>query len=266
MEKYIHKSIVRHIQMGIRLNPICFQRIDTDPRDGLVTWDEYHAYFLRQKGVPESYIASHANWIDDSQVPLDRLAKGEIFSVHIHRRESIQYHYDQRVRTDELMRDKVQWEEAARTDSMSLTLDEFLAFRHPEASAVNLLSMVDDLLHQFDRNGDDVLQRDEFTHVVADDLDDKWREYVVNKTVLERDAEFRRLMDLDRNGRADRSELLNYIDPRNVRFSRDEAKFLIEMADGNGDQQLTWTEMFAHVGVFVESKLLGRPESFHDAY
>lgn len=29
------------------------------------------------------------------------------------------------------MKDRALWNEAARTDSFSLTLDEFLAFRHP---------------------------------------------------------------------------------------------------------------------------------------
>lgn len=73
LERYIHKTVVRHVQHGIQMNPICFARIDVAPRDGLVTWDEYHAYFLRQKGVSESYIGSH---VEGNHVPLDRLAKG----------------------------------------------------------------------------------------------------------------------------------------------------------------------------------------------
>lgn len=32
---------------------------------------------------------------------------------------------------EQIMKDKALWNEAARTDSFSLTLDEFLAFRHP---------------------------------------------------------------------------------------------------------------------------------------
>ncbi len=62
-----------------------------------------------------------------------------------------------------MMRDKALWAEAARTDSFSLTLDEFLTFRHPESSVSNLLTLVDDLLRQFDEDGDDNLTLDEFS-------------------------------------------------------------------------------------------------------
>lgn len=64
---------------------------------------------------------------------------------------------------EEMMRDKALWSEAARTDSFSLTLDEFLTFRHPESSISNLLTLVDDLLRQFDEDGDDNLTLDEFS-------------------------------------------------------------------------------------------------------
>ena len=45
-----------------------------------------------------------------------------------------------------IARDKASWSEAARSDPDSLTLDEFLAFRHPESSHVTILTLVDELL------------------------------------------------------------------------------------------------------------------------
>lgn len=141
------------------------------------------------------------------------------------------------------MKDKALWNEAARTDSFSLTLDEFLQFRHPESSAVNLLSLVDDLLRQFDEDGDDYLTMDEFSQVSADDLDDKWRKYVITKTVHEREEEFKRLIDLNKNGKADRSELLSYIDPRHPRHALQEAVSLFNVADENNDRRLMLKEV-----------------------
>ena len=142
-----------------------------------------------------------------------------------------------------MMRDKALWNEAARTDSFSLTLDEFLSFRHPESSAVNLLSLVDDLLRQFDEDGDDHLTLEEFSEVSAEDIDDKWRKYVITKTVHEREEEFKRLIDTNKDNKADRSELLSYVDPRHPRHAVQEANVLFKMADQNNDNFLDLNEV-----------------------
>lgn len=149
------------------------------------------------------------------------------------------------------MRDKALWNEAARTDSFSLTLDEFLTFRHPESSVSNLLTLVDDLLRQFDEDGDDHLTLDEFSEVSADDLDDKWRKYIITKTVYERREEFKRLIDTNNDGKANRSELLSYVDPRHPRHALQEAAGLFKLADGNEDQKLTLDEVFVEISILM---------------
>jgi hypothetical protein len=60
------------------------------------------------------------------------------------------------------MRDKASWMEAARSNPDALTVDEFLAFTHPESSAANQLALVDELYDKFDRDGDELLTEDEF--------------------------------------------------------------------------------------------------------
>lgn len=165
-----------------------------------------------------------------------------------------------------MMKDKALWNEAARTDSFSLTLDEFLTFRHPESSAANLLSLVEDLLRQFDEDGDDHLTVDEFSEVSADDLDDKWRKYVITKTVHEREEEFKRLIDTNGDGRADRSELLSYVDPRHARHALTEAVTLFGLADLNRDHRLSLDEMLKHANAFIASKMIGTAENFHDEF
>ena len=73
LAKYINKQICEHIRTAIKMNPMQFAEIDVMPRDGLVTWHEYHAYFLRKRGFDESYIGSHN---EKKHIKLDRKAKG----------------------------------------------------------------------------------------------------------------------------------------------------------------------------------------------
>lgn len=104
LARFINRRIRNHIEASIRNNPIQFSEIDRSPPNGLVTWDEYYAYFLRTLGFDDAFIQQIHNERDSH---LDRKTK------------------------ELLMREKALWNEAARTDSFSLTLDEFLAFRHP---------------------------------------------------------------------------------------------------------------------------------------
>lgn len=88
---------------------------------GEVSWEEYHAYFLRSHGYLESYVNSH----DKKHSDLSRTLK------------------------ENIMRDRARWAEAARNDPDRLALDEFLAFTHPESSHRALLQMVEDLFEKF---------------------------------------------------------------------------------------------------------------------
>lgn len=78
MAKYINKRIKDHIDYAIKTNPMNFAQIDVSPRDGLISWDEYHAHFLRSRGLAESYVINH----DEKQhTKLDRKTKGNFPSV-----------------------------------------------------------------------------------------------------------------------------------------------------------------------------------------
>lgn len=103
LARYINRRIRDHIESSIHNNPIVFSQIDQAPPNGLVTWDEYYTYVLRQLGYDNAFIRQ----VKNRSAQLDRKTK------------------------ELIMRDKALWNEAARTDSFQLTLDEFLAFRHP---------------------------------------------------------------------------------------------------------------------------------------
>lgn len=92
-------------------------------------------------------------------------------------------------------------------------------------------------------DGDERLTIDEFSNVAADDLDDKWRRYMIEKTAFQRQEEFKRLMDKNGDGVADRSELLSYVSPKHPRHALQEAASLFNIADRNKDNRLTLQEV-----------------------
>lgn len=214
LAKYINFKIRDHIDNAIRTNPSTFVEIDHKPRDGLVSWDEYQSFSLRQKGIAETYM------------------KKSLFDT-----------LDRKVK-ESIARDKALWMEAARTDPVSLTLDEFLSFRHPESSTVNLLSLVDEILRQFDIDGDDKLTIAEFSDVVPNEVPDpSTKKIILSQTERERKEEFTKIIDKNKDGKADRGELLSYVDPRHPRYAIQEASALLTIADQNSDRKLTLHEV-----------------------
>lgn len=119
-----------------------------------------------------------------------------------------------------------------------------------------MLSLVDDLLRQFDEDGDEHLTMDEFSNVVADDLDDKWRQYMIEKNTFQRQEEFKRLIDKNHDGIADRSELLTYVSPKHPRHALQEAAVLFNIADRNKDQRLSFQEVRHKSAVKMRIKII----------
>ena len=216
LAQYINKNIIDHIDEAIRLNPREFRRVDISPADGLITWEEYHRFFLKEHGMTEADIDEHN---EIKHTALNRKAR------------------------EDMMRDKARWSEAARTDLFTLTIDEYLSFRHPESSISNLLELVDDLLRQFDQDGDDQLSIEEFSEVNMADDDDLIRKSLISKTVVERREEFKRIIDKNQDGKADRGELLNYVNPKTPRYALQEAATLFSLCDENRDGKLTLKEV-----------------------
>lgn len=162
-----------------------------------------------------------------------------------------------------IARDKAKWSDAARTDPLSLSLDEFLSFRHPESSAANLLGLVDDLLRQFDLDGDEKLTMDEFSNNENnDDSDGEKKKHP--SSVNEKQEEFKRLIDKDGDGIGNRRELLQYVDPRHPRHALQEAATLLALADTNKNGKLSLAEILRNPQLFLDSKMINTSASFDD--
>ncbi|KYM86677.1 45 kDa calcium-binding protein, partial [Atta colombica] len=240
LAKWIHAKITEHITRAMRENVGLFTAIDNNPRNGEVSWEEYHAYFLRTHGFSETYINSH----DKKHSEMPRTLK------------------------ESIMRDRARWAEAARNDPEKLALDEFLAFTHPESSHRALLQMVEDLFEKFDRDGDEQLTEDEFSDLPSEgvglDLREDRQQAIGGSE--DRRKEFRHLIDKNKNGKADRTELLMYIDPRNPRHAIQEAQHLITLSDTNLDGKLDLLEILSKMDLFLDSKMVDTEKSFHDEF
>lgn len=240
LAKWIHAKITEHITRAMRENVGLFTAIDNNPRNGEVSWDEYHAYFLRTHGFSETYINSH----DKKHSEMPRALK------------------------ESIMRDRARWAEAARNDPEKLALDEFLAFTHPESSHRALLQMVEDLFEKFDRDGDEQLTEDEFSDLPSEgvglDLREDRQQSIGGSE--DRRKEFRHLIDKNKNGKADRTELLMYIDPRNPRHAIQEAQHLINLSDTNLDGKVDLPEILSKMDLFLDSKMVDTEKSFHDEF
>ncbi|XP_014290081.1 45 kDa calcium-binding protein [Halyomorpha halys] len=233
ISEYIHKRTTLHIEEAMKENFGLFMSIDKNPRNGVISWSEYHAYFLLTHGVDEEYIRNHP----EKHPGLGRSLK------------------------ETIARDKASWSEAAKSDPDFLTLDEFLAFRHPESSHATLLTLVDDLLDKLDRDGDEMLTEEEFAVLQV-----SGGETLVSQGEVRRRAEFRNVIDTDSNSLADRHELLNYIDPRNPRHAREESETLVTLADTDHDGKLSLQEVLAKMDLFLGSKMIDTARSFHDEF
>ncbi|XP_063231038.1 45 kDa calcium-binding protein isoform X10 [Bacillus rossius redtenbacheri] len=236
LANWINNKVQEHITQALQENFGLFTAIDIQPRNGVVSWSEYHAHFLKQRGFSHEYIHKHK-----SHRTLTRSMK------------------------EAIMRDRASWSEAARSDPDHLTLDEFLAFRHPESSHAAVLALVDELLDKLDRDGDEVLTEEEFSSLQAEGDGEKEGETLMQGKE-ERRKEFKEVIDRDKNGKADRTELLRYMDPKNPRHAREEARSLLALADTDSDARLSLPEILSKTDLFLASKMVDTARSFHDEF
>ncbi|XP_046396321.1 45 kDa calcium-binding protein-like isoform X2 [Ischnura elegans] len=179
---------------------------------------------------------------------------------------------DNNPRNEAIARDRASWSEAAHSDPDALTLDEFLAFRHPESSHATILALVDEMLEKFDRDGDGQLTETEYSRFVWDEgaeeeaIEDRNRREGEVQREEERRKEFREQVDADKSGHADRRELLKYIDPSNPRHAREEAETLMVLSDADHDGHLSLREVLNKMDLFLGSKMVDAARSFHDEF
>merc|ERR1712137_328802 len=230
LQNWIISKVKEHIQGALRENIFLFTSIDTLPRNGRVSWEEYHAWFLKKNGLNASEFLN----LDEKDPKLRTL------------REKIAW-------------DQAAWSETAKTEPDFLNLDEFLSSRHPESSSSSLLSKADDIIGEYDRDADETLTWEEYSSIPINSI-------LVKYTEDKREEEFYNFIDRNRDGKLDKKEILAYVDPRNPRHSHLEAMALMQLSDANGDSQLSVDEMISSAGIFLASKVINTETNFHDEF
>ncbi|CAG0886183.1 unnamed protein product [Darwinula stevensoni] len=209
---WIYGRSLQQVTQILRDNLITFTSVlDMDPRDGMVSWGEYVAYFLKERKINLKE--------KDPEKVMDLL---------------------NRTLKEELMMEKASWYEAARGDPDALNIDEFLSFRHPEQSHSLLLQVVDNVASGLDFDGDGMLSLEEF---LALKLEDLGTENAKIQALFSGDLkETFKVMDTSGDGSLSRREVLEYVDPRNRAHSLRVAKWLVKQADENQDGVLSFQE------------------------
>lgn len=149
---------------------------------------------------------------------------------------------------------KAAWSEAARSNPDALNIDEFLSFSHPESSHSALAQQMEEMIGRHDDDGDGVISLNEY-------LDDPFVDFTPEELET-RKKRFKEL-DADGNSRADRREILTFLDPKQVAQAKEEALRLITMADNDADGFLSWPEVEEHAKLFLDSKWISPERAFH---
>ncbi|KAL7644170.1 UNVERIFIED_CONTAM: hypothetical protein RMT77_004996 [Armadillidium vulgare] len=232
---WIGIRIKEHLTQALQDNIFIFTAIDIKPRNGVISWEEYFHYFLKNRGYSEEFIKEHYS----SLKGMPRELK------------------------EAIMREKAAWSQSVRDDPSRLSLDEFLAFRHPESSHATIIAIVEETLGRLDVDEDGVLSETEFSDPEFNEIPDHLNN---NQFREERIKEFRTAVDKDGDGNANRRELIDYFNPRNIHHAEKDALDLIGLADVNGDGKLSLAEVLMHKEEFMRSKMVDVSISFHDEF
>jgi len=227
----ISRETKQHIVKAMRNNFRLFFSLDKIIKNGQVDWEEYFGHYLRDLlGLDDDTIT------DIRKTP-------ETASRDI---------------KESLARLKAAWSEAARTNPDAVNIDEFLGLEHPESSHSFLTQRVEELMGKFDADDDGKLSRSEY-------LLDPYKDLSPNEMQI-RNKEFTDVLDKNKDGVADKKEIVQFLDPKNPHWANDEAISLIHQADRDNNKMVSLEEMIAKPDLFLVSKLVSADLSFHGEF
>jgi len=226
----INRETKRHIMGAMRNNFKVFFALDKEKKNGQVDWSEYYQHYLHDLlGLDPQTILD----LKTSPTTVDREIKEAVSRL------------------------KAAWSEAAKSNPDAVNIDEFLSLEHPESSTGLLVQQVEEMLAKHDQDNDGKLSQAEFIKDPFQDLGPEGEK--------DRKNEFDQVLDKNHDGKADRKELVQYLDPKNQHWANNEAKDLVKQADSDLDQELSLLEMLRMPDLFLTSKLVSPDISFHGA-
>jgi len=182
--------------------------------DGGITWDEYHKH----------------TYLDDKARP-----EGE----------------DGETRKVQLTRDGVRFRRADTNGDSTLNKDEFHAFHQPELYEHMKGVVVEETLHEVDKNKDGFISEDEYVDdLVRGSEEGSPRPDWVSKY----QKRFAEVYDKNKDGKLNEEEIKGWIFPDPEDHLRKEAQHLFSHSDSDKDGVLTVKEMLDAWDVFVGSE------------
>ncbi|XP_059918003.1 reticulocalbin-2 [Gadus macrocephalus] len=188
-----------------------------DPNaDGVVSWEEYNT----QQGLIT---------LDDAAVSNDP------------EQESIRYLS---------LKEKRRFDFADVDDTAGLNLPEFLAFTHPSEVDHMADFTIEDVLSEYDRDGDGFISLTEFIGDVRGNGDSTPSQWEVEETVR-----FKELYDQDKDGKLNPQEQLRWVAPNSYGSAREEALHLVKEMDHDGDGKISEAEVLKNQESFMNSEV-----------
>ncbi|RUS79645.1 hypothetical protein EGW08_012592 [Elysia chlorotica] len=239
MEKWIAQKMKEHFDEAKRENEHIFKHLDPDG-DGFIKWKEYYVHFLLSRGFDMDSALQHVQ-NSDGNVGLKQADEDALVSY------------------------KFRWADADNNPSDNeLSKEEFMVFRHPEHSQQSLDNLVMNVLRGLDANNDNIVTEEEFSALPPGEVENEEYRKMDLKWQAERKQEFRETMDLDHNGKVDKKELRNYLDPTNPLQAKLEADSLISLIDDDKNGLLSMGEILKHSDLFISSKVVNLAANMHE--
>ncbi|KAJ3596795.1 hypothetical protein NHX12_003195 [Muraenolepis orangiensis] len=202
-----------------------FPEFDPD-RDGLVSWEEYNE-------------VSHQGFLN-----VDDAA-----SLNDPEQVSIQYLHS---------KEKRRFDFADIDDTPGLNLTEFLAFTHPSEVDHMADFTIEDVLSEYDRDGDGFISLTEFIGDIRGNGESTPSQWEVEETVR-----FKELYDQDKDGRLNREEQLRWVAPNSYGSAREEALHLIKDMDHDSDGKISEAEVLENQELFMNSEVTDYGRQLH---
>ncbi|BFZ15908.1 hypothetical protein BsWGS_18947 [Bradybaena similaris] len=244
---------------------IIVDKIDKDG-DGLVTEQELKDWI---QYVQKRYISSDTDrsWADhdfdsDNTLTWQSYQKRAFGSIDDPVEGSATFGYKKMID-----RDRRRWEHADEDKDGKLTKEEFTTFLHPEETERMRFIIVEETVEDIDKDGDGYISLDEYIADLWPRSDEDAAKEEPEWVKSERE-QFSNYRDKNKDGKMDKTEVMDWIIPPDYDHSVAEAKHLIFEADANKDGQLSKQEILDKFDLFVGSQAtdFGEALTKHDEF
>lgn len=226
----------------------------------LRNWIRYQHKLALQKNVEKSWKKVNSN--KDALLAFDELIENTIGELETWSEEEIITRKDDYKTYLKLMeRNKKRFKAADANNDGKLDKIEYMDFLHPEESNTMRSIVIDETIEDLDKNGDKLIDVEEF---IDDIYRDKVDEAEEPDWVKRERENFKSARDKNNDKVLDREEVSNWIMPSDFDHTLNEAKHLIFEVDANEDNKLSKEEVLDKYNFFVASQVTAFGQAIYE--